>query len=852
MSKIKTKRTSLVSLITRSVFVTIAILTGIVLLQNYQVNRQVVSIEVARSVQQTSSLVQEIFSFRLKSIEIQQDSYSRNPTLVTSLTSEPDELYNFFSSVDQMNPNNTPDLRFVTSHQEIIWHDHNNEFYGIDQVDLEVIANQVSHGSAWHLSQASSKLGTRYLMVRRSPIINADSGEVVGYLHIGVILNGNFALINAMLKGSNVENVFLTVGSEVIASSSKEGTSTHLAWLEEYTPEFALTENMVSKTDLSIDGVPTYLSVYTVQSNDHILSLVRSHYWWGIGALICLMIMVVYNRFWLGKRVATELDNLTEFTRQTVKNRSGVSFSGSNIEEFHTIGESFERNFKRTQEQEKQFADLFNFSLSPITLWDKSGRLIRVNPAAQHIFQIDEESTDDHEFLSKLAPQINMCSKGATLTGVNLQISNKTYRWNLSPISLNGQVSNVMAQGQDVTSFVEAERQSLVAKEAAEESARLRADFLAKMSHELRTPLNGILGVSQLLKGNLSDPDDLEHVDILCNSGEHLLAVLNDILDFSKIEQGKFHIQHSEFKISELVNAVEKIFAPLCVEKHIGFDVNTNVNDKCYANSDQVRLNQILFNLVSNAVKFTHKGKVVVNILVKETEDGNNLLVIHVADSGIGIEQKRLEQIFEPFVQAESTTTREYGGSGLGLAIVKSLVDLLEGKVTVTSQVGEGTQFHIEVPVESRLIEEGTEIEEVMIPPAELFENELNVLLVEDNRTNAFIAKAFCEKYRMKVDWVEDGYQALDYLKSNSDVDLILMDNQLPNIGGVETTQIIREDLGLDVPVYACTADGMQDTKRAFLSAGADYVLVKPLKERALNAAFVHYKSHFYHKELER
>lgn len=443
-----------------------------------------------------------------------------------------------------------------------------------------------------------------------------------------------------------------------------------------------------------------------------------------------------------------------------------------------------------------------------------------------------------------LTPHIRMCAKGATLTGINTTIGTKTYRWNLSPIHVDNTELQIMAQGQDVTSLIEAEEQSKRAREEALESARMRADFLAKMSHELRTPLNGILGVSQLLKHKLKEPSNIEKVDVLCNSGEHLLAVLDDILDFSKIERGKFNIERIDFKLSELTSAVDNIFRPLCQEKGIGFVVESNISDQVWAHSDQVRLNQILFNLASNAVKFTHHGQVTVRIHLVGDED-EQLLEIVVEDTGIGIDGERLKHIFEPFVQAESTTTREYGGSGLGLAIVHSLVEMLDGTADIESTKGEGTIFSVQLPIHTKIADEKQAQSGLQFDPKTLFDRALSVLLVEDNHTNAFIAKAFCEKYGMEVTWVKDGYNALELLQAQA-FDLVLMDNQLPNLGGIETTARIRSELQLTVPVFACTADGMEDTRRAFEQAGANYVIVKPIKESALNVAFHYFKQHFY------
>ncbi|MDA0148381.1 quorum-sensing autoinducer 2 sensor kinase/phosphatase LuxQ [Vibrio sp. LaRot3] len=836
----------LARLFTHSIFLTISVLTVVVLLQNYQVNRQVVTQEVARSKQQTSSLVQEIFNFRLESIELLQDSYSRSIMLADAIRErKTTDIDHFFLAVDQIDTDISPDFRFISRSGHLLWADGNNQFYGIKDEQLMHISTDMVTGNEWYLSQTPSSMGTRYLLVRRTSLVSMQNGEVLGDVFAGLVLNDNFALTRALLKGSNVDDIALSVGSEVIATSIKD-SKRHIEWLEQYSPQLNANKYMVSRTDLTINGVATFLSVYTIQNNSHIALMMRGHYAWVAVAIISILIIALYSRYWLSQRVSKELQNLMLYTEQSVEAQRVEPFDGSSIAEFNKIGQSFQRSFKRLSEQEKQFADLFNFSISPITLWDTSGSLLRMNPAAERSFRSDDPHQDNYQFLlDKLMPQIRMCAHGAALTGINLTIGDNTYRWNLSPIVIDNTTRYVIAQGQDVTSFVEAEKQSQMARLEAEESARARADFLAKMSHELRTPLNGILGVSQLLKGKLSDSNDIEHVEVLVNSGEHLLAVLNDILDFSKIEQGKFHIQHSEFRLQELLSAVEKIYRPLCHDKNIELEVYSNIPSDLVGASDQVRLNQVLFNLVSNAVKFTHQGHVRVELILDRKQEVPQLEIL-IEDTGIGIDKQRLAHIFDPFVQAEATTTREYGGSGLGLAIVYNLVELLDGSIQVSSEIGKGSRFVVILPLE--VVENAAELTsgELLESPETMFDRDLNVLLVEDNHTNAFIARAFCEKYGMKVTWVTDGYNAIEHLKDNPNVDLILMDNQLPNLGGIETTKIIRHDLAMNVPIYACTADGMQDTKRSFLTVGADYVIIKPIKEIALNQAFIHYKQNFY------
>ncbi|OLQ85896.1 ATPase [Vibrio panuliri] len=844
--KRRSKKHRLATTLTHSLILTIGVLAIIVLLQNFQVNRQVVEQEVARSKQQTSSLIQEIFNFRLKSVEIQQDSYSRSQSMVDALRADSGgDIDRFFDGVDQIDPDISPDFRFIAKHSKIFWNNENHRFYGIDDSELNQISQDLITGNHWYIAQAPSSMGTRYLLIRRTSMIALDNGEVVGDFYVGIVLNNNFSLVKGLLDGSNVDELALAVGSEIIASSMR-GNTYQIEWLKQYSPSLNSDEFMISKIDVEIDGVATFLSVYTIQNNSHIALLMRGHYLWLGGAAVIILLIAIYSRYWLGRRVSDELRNLMLYTEQSTETHHVEPFKGSTIAEFNKIGQSFQRSFKRLREQEKQFADLFNFSLSPIVLWDTKGNLLRMNPAAERCFRCNENGTDLYPIMQdSLLPQVRMSAQGVSLTGVNMAIGAKTYRWNFSPIVLDNITRNIIAQGQDVTSFVEAERQSQTAREEAEELARARADFLAKMSHELRTPLNGIIGMSQLLRGHLVAEQDIEHVDVLINSGEHLLAVLNDILDFSKIEQGKFHIQHAEFRVKELVTTVEKIYRPLCIEKGVQLIVNSNIEDDQTVFSDKVRLNQILFNLASNATKFTHQGHVSIDIELQPRQL-NYALKIVVEDTGIGIDRKRIQHIFDPFVQADMSTAREYGGSGLGLAIVYSLVELFDGSIEVDSEVGIGTRFVVNLMVD-KVIESNLALnQQQMITPETMFDRTVEVLLVEDNQTNAFIAKAFCHKYGMKVTWVPDGHNAIEQLRVNRHFDLILMDNQLPNLGGIETTQLIRDELKLSIPIYACTADGMQDTKQSFIAAGADYVIVKPLKELTLNRAFQHYRQHFF------
>ncbi|OEF10651.1 LuxQ periplasmic sensor domain-containing protein [Vibrio genomosp. F10] len=846
------KSTNLATLITRTVFSVMAAVTLFVLFQNSQATSRAVESEVERTRRQTDSLVQTLFNLELTSLRTQQDSYSRNETLINALHLENTNLLDqFFTDIDELNPQLTPDFRYLTIQDKIFWGDESYTFFGIEDGSLTEMSQSINRSSNWYLVRASSLLGSKILLLRRIPIVDLSTGEVLAMYHIGIVLNSNFSLMDAIKQGSNSDSALMVTDTEVIASTIGNVNTDYEDHdvLSNFAGLPTSGRYIVVATPLSISGTSTSITIYTVQSRISPVEFNYHYNWWGGVLMVFMLLLGIVTWYWLNKRVSAELDSLMDYAESSVDKREITHFVGSKVKEFDLIGNALEHSFKRLTEQEKQFEDLFNFSLSPILFWNTQGEIVKINPAGEKYFNAHKAGDGTHQILvDQLWPKIKMAAQGATLTGVNIPIAEKTFRWNLSPIKVNEHVRWIITQGQDITSLINAEKQSEAARVQAEELARLRADFLAKMSHELRTPLNGILGVSQLLRGSTLDPVMLENINVLCNSGEHLLAVLNDILDFSKIEQGKYKIKRSYFASIEISKTIEKIFYPLCQEKGVEFVVETDFEESDIIATDQVRLNQILFNLVGNAIKFTHEGSVKVSITHTDNSHTDNsvgsLLHIRVSDTGIGIDASLLERIFEPFVQASSSISREYGGSGLGLTITKSLIELLDGRYEIDSDLGRGTTFSIDIPVErvNREVSTTTDnLGETETAPAELFDRSLDVLLVEDNHTNAFIARAFCENYGMNITWVKDGQAAIEEVK-NRQYDLVLMDNQLPKFSGIEATRIIREELQSKVAIFACTADGMLDTKQEFLDKGADYIIVKPIKQNELYQAFVYLK----------
>lgn len=848
-----TPRNTLAKLITRIIILVIGVMALGVLIHNYESSSSIVKQETNRTVQQTSSLIQNMFDYRLSVLQIHQDNNSHSENLREYFDTHNDKaLSYFFFGIDQREPNHAPDLRFVSTHDGLAWEDGNGQFYGLDATSLEHISDKVAFSSNWHFLKLMTDIGNRHLLARRTPIVDDKTGEVLGQLYIAIVLDNNFSLAESIQKGSNCENIVIEAHGTPVASTFKGDESYTIASILNYKMYDQLPRHFVTIATIKINAVETPLTIRAVQKNTNFIALEENYERATIVVVVLIILMSFFARAWIQKRVAAELDKLMDFTRSASGGEEYSKFDGSNIFEFHHIGCTLEDTFDRLSEQNQKFQDLFNFAHSPILVWSEKGDLIQMNPAARMALFDDDDNYGAmaDEFEQRMLPNIQMVVQGSKLTGINVPIGAKVFRWNMSAIRVEHGITGVVVQGQDITKLIEAERQADRAREEAEQLANLRADFLAKMSHEIRTPLNGILGVSQLLKRSIQNEDNRDRVDVLCNSAEHLLAVLNDILDFSKIEQGQFNIQKKNFRLGELVNTVDSIYRPLCENKSVAFSVVNHLVDDIEIYTDQVRLNQVMFNLLSNALKFTHQGGISVSFEIDSIFNSDKAsLIVRVKDSGIGIDDSKIEAVFEPFVQAEETTTREYGGTGLGLTIVKNLVDMLEGDIHVRSIKGQGSEFIIEIPIELHSEPSLDSKQRPKMEPQTLFDRSLEVLLVEDNHTNAFIAQAFCKKYGMVVTWAKDGLEALEMAKANK-FDLILMDNQLPNLGGVETTQQLRSEIGIRTPIYACTADAQKSTRDRFFGAGANYVIVKPIKEDTLHQAFVHFK-HSYWNEIK-
>jgi len=372
-------------------------------------------------------------------------------------------------------------------------------------------------------------------------------------------------------------------------------------------------------------------------------------------------------------------------------------------------------------------------------------------------------------------------------------------------------------------------------KDKALEATKAKGAFLANMSHEIRTPLNAILGFIGLLKDKYHDEESTKYLNTIDNSSHSLLGIINDILDFSKIESGKLDIDPIVFNPRKEFASTADLFRARCSEKNLTFLIEITDNLPTGLKSDVLRIKQVLTNLISNAIKFTESNKTI----SLHIDYIDNHLHCSVKDQGIGISTQAQKHIFEAFSQAEASTTRKYGGTGLGLAISSKLVQMLGGELQIESALGKGSCFFFSIPVETIEIKEKPAQRSLS---AKHFSG--HILLVEDNKTNQLLMSAILTKQGITFDLAEDGYQAINAIEKTH-YDLVLMDENMPNLNGIEATKKIRQREKqqnlVRLPIIALTANAMTGDTQRFIESGMDKHLTKPLNIPKLLAVFNEY-----------
>ncbi|MDY7000759.1 MAG: ATP-binding protein [Thermodesulfobacteriota bacterium] len=535
------------------------------------------------------------------------------------------------------------------------------------------------------------------------------------------------------------------------------------------------------------------------------------------------------------------------------------------------------------RESEVQKKVILDSSIDMIMLVDTQMRMVWANKKAAEVVNKEPEDLRGHTCYNFFQDTGKPCSgcplekametgkiEHATMYHPAMDTVGESY-WDNYAVPLkddSGRITGAIEIARDVTDRKQAEKALKQAKEAAEFANKSKSEFLSTMSHEIRTPLNGILGMLQLLQFITVDAPQKEYIDLALASGKSLLTVINDILDFSRIEAGKLKIVDKDFNLSEILQTIIGSFRLQAGEKGIRlhYDIDDGVPD--FLVGDGGRIRQILFNLVGNSMKYTEHGEVYIQVCLMGRKDGSEplRLFFSVSDTGKGIPEGMFKYIFEPFTQVDGSYTRKYQGAGLGLSIVKRLVERMGGSAAVESRVGVGTTVYFSVRVnspgsmmevwegisgrrqEDASLTGGAEQPEFSlerwqtisgIPQGDVPFSPFKILVAEDNPANRILAVKLLEVLGHTAIAAEDGKEAVKALEKER-FDLVLMDVQMPVVGGIEATKIIRKSTSgkfdPKIPIIALTAHAMEGDRERFLGAGMDDYIAKPVEVRELVA----------------
>ncbi len=566
-----------------------------------------------------------------------------------------------------------------------------------------------------------------------------------------------------------------------------------------------------------------------------------------------------YSPVWIG---APLIDTANEevigvVAIQNYEDENALSDEDVNLLAFvaRNIGTSLARKKAEIHilESEEKFRTLFDSAIDSIFILENN-KILECNKATLKMFNIEKKEDILGKAPWEISPNIqpdnnNSLEKAQSMINIALKKNSHTFYWKHqrndgssfdSEISLNkyeiGSRTYIQSIIKDITKRKQDEEELKLAKEKAEESDRLKTAFLANMSHEIRTPMNAILGFSELLSmADLSKEERDEFITLIQTNSNALLTLINDIIDIAKIEAGQLKIAKKEFSVNKLLDDIHKTYIEIKSnqgKQHIELNlIPPDTDDEIIIFSDQSRINQVICNLVGNAIKYTEEGKIEFGFKIVN-ENKQDYFTFYIKDTGIGIPLNKQQVIFDRFRQGDDSHTREYGGTGLGLAISKNIAKLLKGDITVESEEDVGSVFYFKIPIKlSTKLKTEQKTKSTISDKLDL--SGKTILIAEDVESNFQLLETYLLKTNAKILWAQNGQEAIDFCKNNNDIDLILMDMQMPVLNGYEATKEIKK-FRPELPIIAETAFALAGDKEKIIEAGCDDYVSKPIKASLL------------------
>lgn len=509
---------------------------------------------------------------------------------------------------------------------------------------------------------------------------------------------------------------------------------------------------------------------------------------------------------------------------------------------------------KNAEEQLKLLSLVASSTTSGVVINDREGKVQWINTAFEKItgYQIDDvKGKHLGDTLKGELTDVAIIERARRLSRnkQSFEVDLLAYRRDGQPLWIsvinsvilgsNGEVEKYIEVIIDITSKKRVEMELIAAKEEALQLNRAKDMFMSVMSHEIRTPLNAVIGMSHLLIDDNALESQKENLGILKFSAENLMTLINDVLDFTKIETGNVELESANVNLREMVQRITSSMQYRASEKNIYLKHTIEDAIPEFVIGDSARLVQVLLNLVSNALKFTDKGGVIIDLKVLEETNNNIRIRFAVTDTGIGIANNKINTIFESFKQAEADTTRKYGGTGLGLAISKRLIELHDSRINVDSVLGQGSTFWFTITFnksDNDSISNDNKMEIGL---------RLSVLVVDDNQINRILVNKVLQKWGTVVDFAENGKEAVDKILANKEYDVVLMDVHMPIMGGLEATQILRanpDSYFQQLPIVALTASMLSSEVNQMTSAGMNDFILKPFDPKTLYEKLARYQ----------